>query len=498
MLLLIILKIFSSENITNPNPNKPSEQLEIHQQNDQKIENTPEKNPETSSDATTSKTSESSIPSISASISSTSSSSTISKTSESLISSISTSVSPTSSSSTVTASVGMPTIPSEEKDKSLEEKKDAMPPIEKMVDKKCVKMDLNMPIKLEIKISPKDMKNIKSIESMLNKENESKQDANQTQGKDLKQEDIKKILSPESEQSKASDNTGNKNEGDKPLTDKVLKELKPEDKNNIKQNESKENKNNNSSQEENKNITSKEQIQNNPENKESISKNIAQENVKDSTHKETNQNNPESKEPSKDINTAQENVKDSTHKETSQNNPESKSTSEDPDFAKIEPGIKIFCALIKNIDLIKEKIKAYFEINSVLIYKNDKNEYVDYWSRLKFTKKDNKFVDETGYFIGIEKQNLTEIVENGKLTKIGLFQEKNISESQMEQDLKNIKSLIKKISEERKIKIEDLMNEECPLSWVDKLLFEKEYLKNNQPLQVTVCVKKDNGDEKCS
>ncbi|ELQ74042.1 hypothetical protein THOM_3044 [Trachipleistophora hominis] len=148
------------------------------------------------------------------------------------------------------------------------------------------------------------------------------------------------------------------------------------------------------------------------------------------------------------------------------------------DMKLINGGIRVLNAFEWNRNILKSLFPKdmYGKIENVLIYKNKKGEYEEYWGKIKFHKNDNdEYVDETGFLRGKLVSSLKEIIEKGKLTDTGFFQSKDMSDEQLKKSFQAMKVLISEIARIKNKRIVDVMNEELRMTSLDKLIFEKNY-----------------------
>lgn len=159
-----------------------------------------------------------------------------------------------------------------------------------------------------------------------------------------------------------------------------------------------------------------------------------------------------------------------------------------------EGGMSVLCIITKNIDLVKSKIRyksALSKITNILVYRDQDKRIRDYWGRLFFKEANGRYVDETGFYEGRPVSGVDEILEKGKLTKNGFYQSKDTSTEELEKGFETSKFLIAEIAKERKVSIRDILNEECGLSFVDRVIFSKHYTASPQPVKksvVCICV----------
>lgn len=147
-------------------------------------------------------------------------------------------------------------------------------------------------------------------------------------------------------------------------------------------------------------------------------------------------------------------------------------------------GMDVLCVVSKNIGLIKDKIAhtdPVGKVRDVLIYRDENNGLVDYWGVLKFREENGTYVDETGYYEGSMAENVKQVLEKGRLTKNGFYQLKEISDQEVDAGFRSTQGLIAKIAAEKGLSVQDLKNDQCELSAVDKLLFARAYAGHTTP-----------------
>ncbi|UYI27317.1 putative guanylyltransferase [Encephalitozoon cuniculi] len=139
---------------------------------------------------------------------------------------------------------------------------------------------------------------------------------------------------------------------------------------------------------------------------------------------------------------------------------------------RIPIGYRTFCSFLQNLDLIRDKLKnrpGIRKIQNILVYEG--YHLTDYWGRLKFKKEGDKLVDETGYFEGIRINGFEEMLNQGKMTKTGFVQKKDVGENEINENLITMKLLLNEIAKEKNTPIHDVINEKCNLSIVEELAF---------------------------
>ncbi|AFN83399.1 hypothetical protein EROM_071480 [Encephalitozoon romaleae SJ-2008] len=153
-------------------------------------------------------------------------------------------------------------------------------------------------------------------------------------------------------------------------------------------------------------------------------------------------------------------------------------------------GYRTFCSFLQNLDLIRDKLKnrpGIRKIQNVLAY--DGYHLTDYWGRLKFRKEGDKLVDETGYFEGIKVNSFGDMLTQGRMTRTGFVQKKDIGENEVNENLITMKLLLSEIAKEKNTSIHNVINEGCNMSMVEELVFygNSPSAHNNEVMHVCVC-----------
>ncbi|EJW03979.1 hypothetical protein EDEG_01746 [Edhazardia aedis USNM 41457] len=178
------------------------------------------------------------------------------------------------------------------------------------------------------------------------------------------------------------------------------------------------------------------------------------------------------------------------------------------DFSCEQGALHILNTITNNLSILKEKgqsLSKIGKIKHILIYKTDKDEYTDYWGKLKFHKKsDDKskgnssdWVDETGIFEGDLCEKFEDIPEKGILTPNGFFQSKKLSSGELGAQFTTIKIIIEEIAQAKNTTIPVLFKENNDISITDRLIFAhsfKEMMRDKEKCKdcVRVCVCTDN------
>jgi hypothetical protein len=159
----------------------------------------------------------------------------------------------------------------------------------------------------------------------------------------------------------------------------------------------------------------------------------------------------------------------------------------------IPGGFNLFCQVINNLPLIREKIanrKAIGKIANVLVYGGES--LTDYWGRLRFFREGDRYVDDTGYFEGKHVEKFADILEQGRLTDVGLFQSKDAAESEIKSNVISMKMLYNEIAKAREVRLEKLIEEKCSLSAVEELIYFSNYSgPTSKTESVNVCICSD-------
>jgi hypothetical protein len=161
-------------------------------------------------------------------------------------------------------------------------------------------------------------------------------------------------------------------------------------------------------------------------------------------------------------------------------------------IAMIPGGFSLFCQVINNLPLIREKIRgrrSIGRIDNVLMYNGES--LTDYWGRLKFSRQGDEYVDDTGYFEGRYMDKFEDILEQGKLTDIGFFQGRDITEPDIKSNMISMKLLYNEIAVARGVPLEKLIGERCTLSAVEELVYFSNYSPSRMTESVNVCVCSD-------
>ncbi|ADM11912.1 uncharacterized protein Eint_071530 [Encephalitozoon intestinalis ATCC 50506] len=180
----------------------------------------------------------------------------------------------------------------------------------------------------------------------------------------------------------------------------------------------------------------------------------------------------------------------------SQNSKANKSPAQEPTTEMLEKikrvpmGYRTFCSFLQNLDLIRDKLKnkpGTRRIRNVLVYEG--YHLTDYWGRLKFRKEGDKLIDETGYFEGVKVNTFEDIIKEGKMTKTGFIQKKEIGETEVNENLITMKLLLNEIAKEKNTSIHGVINEGCNMSIVEELVFygNSPSAHNDEIVHVCIC-----------
>ncbi|EPR79562.1 hypothetical protein SLOPH_1753 [Spraguea lophii 42_110] len=152
-----------------------------------------------------------------------------------------------------------------------------------------------------------------------------------------------------------------------------------------------------------------------------------------------------------------------------------------------EDGIVGGMSILNFIRKYKKEIKKYAseKVKDVLIVKkknieniNDGYIYRDYWGILDFKRINDKYVDSTGIFEGKILSSIKEIIDNGKITELGLFQYKNITYSAKERNFIFIKKIIKNIAKDKNKKYLEILKEKNEFTPLEQRIFNNNYKMN--------------------
>lgn len=157
---------------------------------------------------------------------------------------------------------------------------------------------------------------------------------------------------------------------------------------------------------------------------------------------------------------------------------------------RIPIGYKAFCALVQNTDLIRDKLRnrpGIGRIRNVVIYEG--YHLTDYWGRLKFKKEGDTFVDETGYFEGVKVNAFEDVLKQGRMTKTGFVQKKDIGEAEVDEGLTTIRLLLNEIAKEKNTSIHNVIDEKCNMSLVEELVFygNSPSAHNDETVNICIC-----------
>ncbi|WEL39100.1 putative geranyltransferase [Encephalitozoon hellem] len=157
---------------------------------------------------------------------------------------------------------------------------------------------------------------------------------------------------------------------------------------------------------------------------------------------------------------------------------------------RIPVGYRTFCSFVQNLDLIRDKLKnrpGIRKIQNILVY--EEYHLTDYWGRLKFKKEGDKLVDETGYFEGVKVNSFEDMLTQGRMTRTGFVQKKEIGENEVNENLITMKLLLSEIAKEKNTSIHNVVNEGCNMSMVEELVFygNSPSAHDNEIVHVCVC-----------
>lgn len=157
---------------------------------------------------------------------------------------------------------------------------------------------------------------------------------------------------------------------------------------------------------------------------------------------------------------------------------------------RIPMGYEVFCALVQNLDFVRDKLKGrpnIGRIGNILVYSN--HNITDYWGRLKFKKEGEKYVDETGYFEGIRVNSFEDLLHQGKMTETGFMQKKDIGSNEINENIITMKLLLNEIAKEKNITVFRVIDEKCNMSVLEELIFygNSPSAHNNETVNICIC-----------
>lgn len=169
------------------------------------------------------------------------------------------------------------------------------------------------------------------------------------------------------------------------------------------------------------------------------------------------------------------------------------------DIIRIATDKFLFNTLINNLDYLNRIDKNFINdrIKGISVYK-DGEKYTDFWRKLEFNQQNGIYIDKTGFFEGVLKNNFNELVKTSKIDKTGFNIDQNILEKEEEKNVFLIKKLILEISKLKNLSVDKLWEGKLKLGIIDEILMNNLYPLHDEDM-IDVCVCKDkNCSDSCT